>query len=625
MTFAQRQAARRLVQNEYARLIATRNPAPMNALWRFARSRSEFRNVTFLGTSLAMQYRDGRPYLFIANRVDRPESAPASLETGGSAGYAPTTELPNVNPAVFIASNDMTFVHVQFKNRERARQMREAGWRTETLDGAFISNLQRMNSAGFVYFGTHGSPLIIRNTSGQVLQRSFGLMVDLTITEQNDRTYGRLMTGANPQMFEGDILVGINAAGRPVIKSAYAVTPAWIRANLRLRANRPVVILDACLVGSPEGADMRKAFHDVGAQHVFAWVGSANARAYRTVDTLIDRSVGANRVQPKDPPQRSFPIGEVWTYMVRNGLHRDEHNARVFMQLFTGPGANVTLLRPHIYRLSTDLNNVLEIEGSFGDRRLGPGGGRVTVGGTDRTILSWTNTQIRVQLPPRNAFGEVVVYRGDVKSRPRILTEYTFRLTQDFNDGLYTELTQKWVIDVVFRADIYGWRKQVDQVPILRPDLAATISGTTATSATHTASGTWRGPGGAFITWSGTGTMTGQTAPGTPVDSVIVFGVENLERNRIELLVAPVPGAYRFNVRSNSGSGPAVPYPITPEVFTNNWNGEYPALDLPLNGQRQLALPRPRTFSDLGSKRVVTFSNATMNPPYDPKATMEED
>ncbi|MEM9774212.1 MAG: hypothetical protein AAF902_06500 [Chloroflexota bacterium] len=104
----------------------------------------------------------------------------------------------------------------------------------------------------------------------------------------------------------------------------------------------------------------------------------------------------------------------------------------------------------------TESAGMLELRGEFG-----PEQGKVTIGGTDVTVKSWTGDKIVVETPTSGAgwIGEVVVLSSqNIRSNPVDLREWsgTIDITFDPKRG---DLFAESKIDVVFRGIVHSYRE----------------------------------------------------------------------------------------------------------------------------------------------------------------------
>ncbi|MCC6232091.1 MAG: hypothetical protein IT580_05575 [Verrucomicrobiales bacterium] len=420
---------------------------------------------------------EGIPLALWNNRPSDPpglDEVPASLARHG-------TELPRRTRArlsVTLGNSGFTQCAPRL-----GRLLSGAGYGT-TTDTANLDTLKGVMEAPVFFLNTHGGMFgipqlkpdltFVTDASGQVQSDlAYGLWTGTKVDpDRSDPGYNhtemlrevrakRLAVALCPISFTRD------ASGTLTVNEEwhFAITADWVRTYLSFPASSHASVwLGACKSGAAEGAPMRAAFRAVGAEMVSGWTGDTTGAAVLAATSfLYDRLLGANEVLPPATPQRAFNYEDSWTELRSRGLHRHSvpGNPPTLTDIvYEGAAGDTTfgVFAPSLaYVLIDELDERAHLIGLFGTPPAGER--KVTIGGEERTVISWEPRKVVVDLPRQGAgsAGDVKVEVRGVSSNVRRLSRWTitgaFRFFEDDSAHVI-----EGPASFVFRADIGEYR-----------------------------------------------------------------------------------------------------------------------------------------------------------------------
>jgi hypothetical protein len=274
----------------------------------------------------------------------------------------------------------------------------------------------------------------------------------------------------------------------------YCITPTFVAKHWTFD-DKSLVILDNCWSGSAKATALHGVLFGLNVSTIVGWSDEVDpAIAEKATCILLDRMLGANCAVPvMDPYQRPFGRDDVLPVLQNLGCAQSGAASIVFDP--PTAGASCGILKPSIKKLVPDEpNRQLIIYGIFGDDQSKGG---VTIDGADRSIVSWSSTEIKCELKDADAGKVKVKYNGH-QSNPVNLTKWDLHLTYTIvGDG---SLYLKTDIVCPLRGDVHSFRLKPDEKTLTREEVD--LMPTYGDSASWTASGTSKD---GYTTWDGSG------------------------------------------------------------------------------------------------------------------------
>ncbi len=466
---AVRLAAIAAVEDE-ARQLSGQNPAPaafLQAISSFMAARPEYKaaGVDVETLSAWGRFGDGGIHVVTANR--EPASAPASAARFPAlVAKALGADVPKATNARLFHSFGENF-EGQAPVDDMRGYLQGKGWHVKAgFEGdARLSVLKHTAGDGFFYLNTHGGRADVGDPAepdGKMYNIQSSTLVDPDSEKalKADRDALRVVhfTAKNGEQIK---ILGVNVW--PDWDTRYGITYRFVDTYMSF-ASGSVVWINACF--STRDDPFINAFLRKGAGVYLGWSRLLNfATAYTSAPYFVDRMLGANQYTDKEtPPQRAFPYDLVLQDMAKKGLDTDKlTGAKLQARLKTGL-PYPPILAPSIrYAVVDEGHGELTLTGEFGPDR-----GKVTVGGTELGLKTWTAGEIVAVLPLTGAgsSGDVVVEVRSVRSNARQLTEWTIPLKYSWT-GAYGVPEHKFegTGSLRLRADVDGYRLIPGEAP----------------------------------------------------------------------------------------------------------------------------------------------------------------
>lgn len=456
---------------EFEAVVADDTPEARARLAESLRSRAEFEAAGVAPDgSVWAQFRDGRSVVF-------PPAAESADETEGSTGLAhPAAGAASPSSPEYLERRDLV------EGRDRAAGRPSLGGLPESRKAVVMTALGDRFGTGHTliarWLGAKGydvaSPeptvdeLKAVRDAGVFYLRTHGGAVQTFDTERVPDEFSEWLyslgtatpiSAANDARYRDDLAAGRLTYMYAEFKTAetdewhYAITIHFIRKYMSF-SPASLVFIDGCTTFD---YDVRFGFADAGASVYIGWskvkAGDEAARYF------FDRLLGANEYKKQDPPNRPFDYRSVLEAMGRAGLDVNTYaGARLAAHDRDG---RFSLLVPSIRNLEIDEAKAeLTLTGGFG-----PEEGEVEIAGTAATVRSWSEEEIRVELPPADqpgGSGDVIVRVRDHESNAVPLT--LWHGTFEYQEGPYLPVIYSWLrVDLYLRADIHRRRDRPDE------------------------------------------------------------------------------------------------------------------------------------------------------------------
>ncbi|MCC6445518.1 MAG: hypothetical protein IT210_18935 [Armatimonadetes bacterium] len=352
----------------------------------------------------------------------------------------------------------------------------------------------------------NGKPILVLNTSLPTVS----VFSPLTLGVGDLNTYRAL--GPDIEAGRVGLMMIADGAGGPLtgsqrkltMKAYYYITPDFVRAYMSFKPQTSFVFINGCKIADPRlGADWMAAFKEKHAGVFLSWDKSTNAfEAMDTADAFFAGITGHNLGKIEfDPPQRSFPYDQIVAQLMRvprpgagysmaqSGGH--EGTATLAAKALDS-AATFGFLTPSIGSMSVtapaDNQQVLTLNGQFGTTP-----GRVTIDGTEASVLEWQASRVKCLLPPGDqpgASGDVRVEVNGHKSNAVQLTLWTIKLRSvdkqtysgtvvisdagPFSKEILGDQsgTETLTADATFwiRADVHDYHATPGQNPLAKPN-----------------------------------------------------------------------------------------------------------------------------------------------------------
>lgn len=344
--------------------------------------------------------------------------------------------------------------------------------------GGSVEDLKKVDGPAFFYMGTHGitAPLLSSPAEGAPAYSS-AILTTTASTAEAQAAYAEDLADQSLVMVEEALLL-------PGVERRFFFTSRFVTKYMTFAPNS-FVYMDCCSSDHPNGTRLKEAFFEAGASLYAGWSKDVtDAACAESTPFLLCRMLGAPAPDGQDQgaPRRPFDHETASTELHLRGWDvdryhplfdswGDEYVARLAVTENPSGGG---WLRPSIECLRVDEypagassgQSELIVRGSFGtDPGTGPfhPARRVTCGGEELSIVSWSLEEIRATMPihgPGSA-GDVVVTTQGIKSNAVPLTEWWVTLVYrtgavpGSGSTAYTEFS----IDCHLRYDIHGWRE----------------------------------------------------------------------------------------------------------------------------------------------------------------------
>lgn len=236
-----------------------------------------------------------------------------------------------------------------------------------------------------------------------------------------------------------------------------------------------MAFISACSSANPAAGPFQQSVFDSGVSTYFGWDQQIDTNfADDRAQFVFDRLLGANVFVNDTPLVRAFPYQDVYKEMVTKGMVTwpgDDKHVASTLKVFDNPADdNFGILEPSIKYVEVDEKNqepsfpaVLTLYGVFGREE-----GKVTVGGTELSIISWSEDQITCRITDQpngaGAAGDVVVDVRGHKSNtvPLTLWKLIYTYTMKGDGTLQDYLT----VTCYLRGDIHRYRETPGGDPI---------------------------------------------------------------------------------------------------------------------------------------------------------------
>lgn len=335
--------------------------------------------------------------------------------------------------------------------------------------GGSVEDLKNLNGPAFFYMGTHGMITVLFPSPTAVAPNEYSsaIMTATEATAEAQAAYAGDLADGSLIMVEGELPPGV---GRPFLFTSRFVT------KYMTFAPDSFVYMDCCSSDHPQATRLREAFFEAGASLYAGWSIVVNDRACgESTPFLLCRMLGAPAPdgQDQETPRRPFDYGDAFAELHLRGWDVDQYDYGATLTVTQGPSGG-GWLRPSIECLRVDEypagassgQSELIVRGSFGtDPGTGPfhAARRVTCGGEELSIVSWSPEEIRATMPihgPGSA-GDVVVTTQGIKSNTVPLTEWWVTLVYRTGavPGSGSTRFTEFSIDCHLRYDIHGWRE----------------------------------------------------------------------------------------------------------------------------------------------------------------------
>ncbi len=336
-----------------------------------------------------------------AANVVAPLSTAASLDI----------DLPTPTNARYSEGMGTVFTEKAF---DYAALLRAGKFTNVTSTSSSIELLKNVTNLDLFWISAHGgSALNVTSSFPFVTNLGYGLWTSTKIDLGSLKAYRSLIdNGEVAFMCATQDWVPFTFNLLSTDECHFAILPKFIRTHNWSFREGAVVMLDACSSGSPEAADLRAALFEAGAGSILGWTEMIHtARDVPALALTFDWMLGANFAPPQAAVKYrpflwttaktkldslTFTKYSLFTAYKERGVHSDTTE----LKLFSAPGKYDNLaLNTAISGMSVNAdNNRLALSGVFGPD---PGAGqrRVSIGGRDATVTSWSQSNPR--RPPR--------------------------------------------------------------------------------------------------------------------------------------------------------------------------------------------------------------------------------
>lgn len=440
-----------------------------------------FKEVEITESGVCAFYQDGQPYAFLDNRVPVPVPSLPPVKRPKA------LDLPSVDS--YSAANCLG-------NAFSPQNALVGGW---LKDSGYIGVTPTLKVSDWTIFGAHGVTYI--DTHGGLVKGKFGLWTA-------DRQGDPVADAANKKYVDEKTVFWFTALhnrvnGKNVSETHYVITPEFIKKYVHF----PTASLFFCNACDSNDAAWLTALKQKGLGGYFGWdIGAYDDVAAKAARLVFDRLLGRNAIEPENPPQRPFDVHAIYADLRNRGFLHDARNGNDCR--FTELNTTFFILNPTIEHLNVKgYERELEVIGDFGHKQ-----GKVTVGGNEIPVKSWSTSKIVCDLPDSGpgAFGDVQVAVDKRMSNNVALSLWKGNIVyEDRHTGQYRNVVLKCTWHLSIRADIHAYRDMPHGDP---------TGGSPTSSCDRTSTCTWTATGAdGGVAWSGSGTL-GQAAPGPITD-----------------------------------------------------------------------------------------------------------
>lgn len=505
---------------QYKSLVEVKkSKTPFTELAVYARTRPEVNRTTVVPSEyakqVALELRNGMDFVFSDSfrASPRPGRMPVRppVDFGVSPPWGPKVRLVAASGSDFWSWQDYGLAEI-------TQQFKKSGL-TDVVAGALRLETFPSLVQGAAYLVVHTHAGVNRNGI-------LCLETDSILTSANLATWmaRKDEVSFNQHYDPAQLLPG---AAKPV---KLGMKPEFIRRNVMLQANA-WVCLYACFGGTSIAGDLRSAFYGAGADMVLGWNGEASSDGVRNLISYLDLGLGQwsahSRFAKQNPPQRPFPLADVWKTMQDKGVHVDGGNGsqlRPWPSPDNGVPVGLGILRPSIMNArlrGRPGEDEVELYGTFGVKK-----GQVTVDDVPLTVVEWAPTGhfIRTRLPDTGAAstGTLRVVVDRIKSNPRQVVWWQGRV-----DGYFKGLGSCHAnvrVNLTMRGILQDGREK----PLVAPsklNAQGWVVIDKISTGSWSASGSWQTPDGkSWETWSGSGTLTAVATAGGPGSNLLTLG-----------------------------------------------------------------------------------------------------
>ena len=317
-----------------------------------------------------------------------------------------------------------------------------------------IDDLKSVSNVGVFYMDAHGGEGENRSKISM-----FALWTGTERNAANEAKYAADLDDGSIAYFSA--FHNKNAAGKKTIATHYCITAQFVTKYMTFTPNS-FVFINACY--SNDGG-FKAACIAKNASVYAGWtLPSEDGPANKAGLYVFDRLLGGNNYQAEDPKQRPFNWKQLKDDMHAKGLDishdPDEGDSEL---IFTQNTGDMGLLDPSIRELKPDdRKDQLKIEGSFGSDQTGA---KVTVGGKQAGIVSWSDKEIICSLVRSGggSMGDVVVEINGHKSNTVRLTSWRGKFIYTIHGPGSFLLTV--TCNVHLRGDVHDFRTEPGKPP----------------------------------------------------------------------------------------------------------------------------------------------------------------
>jgi hypothetical protein len=499
MTYDERNAAISMVDVFAAANRTTDLDADNAALVTYILTQPEFADAGVSpDRTVWARFKDGRPVVWLtAARIGL--SAPGfpanSMSPGAERALSlRAAEMPQGDKAVLIDMDGLG----RGAPAVVAGWLSTAGYSPVQSGGSLNDLMTKIKDVAVLHFSTHGV-----FATGQDGKRTYTLASAERFGDQSIATSSEDLL--REEMYNEGVLSRAEYE-RPdgTIVHYWAVTEKFVTTYWTFTPDS-LIVIDACSLfdkSTPAraavGASFRAALTAVsgGKTTIVGWDNVVAADfAANTVKLFFDRVLGANTVNPENPPQRPFSYADVYDWMVSKGKVTDvtTPNAKLTLEPNGTPSGQLvpSIQRMTVYTPAAGAQYagewILELSGDFG-----PDQDTVSVNGSQLNIHTWSEHSIIAQLPasmdsPGSSGDTIVEVRGH-KSNAVPLTQWTGTVSQtqadtDIGSGAQVSIS----CPVRATSDVHYYRTAPGGTLSILSDMVFEVPG----ACTYTLSGSW--------------------------------------------------------------------------------------------------------------------------------------
>jgi hypothetical protein len=400
-----------------------------------------------------------------AGRSAKPTRASAPNRTNltparRAAGRDSSLELPTANTALLLDS----VPSLGPPTDDLAAMLNKKGYSVSQVEPTVDNLKTAVKNVAVLHWATHGA-VVNDDAGGRTLWGA------LTTTPANNQTKMQYQTdlAADRLVYYTAPIIQNNAV---VDVTNLAVTPLFARFYHWSFAPHGFAFINCCWSADSSFTTTLQELPDGPAGFTAGWSNAANpGKAWAAAKFIIDRLLGSNLDTPaENPPQRPFPIASVFSEAQSKGVTDASTTEYGTCTLQVSDTSSSGILAPSIEYMTVQERGqddptagkpTLTLNGEFGSVE-----GKVVVEGTVAlSVQSWSNQQIKCDLPPANesgGSGDVqVISKVGVKSNSVPLTLWHGTVTYTATD-VPVAYIRTWTDtdDIYFRADVHSYREQ---------------------------------------------------------------------------------------------------------------------------------------------------------------------